>query len=247
MKQFIASIVYDLKFSFYWDDYLFAFYQFLELESLDSDIQLPSQIYISHFIALFTFDILFSFLSNFSNYENKEFISNFKYLNEFVDFSLNLLSKTLHNFNSYFDFSDKKRKIIEHECDKTEYKITDSFNYYGVCLAYLILLNKRQNNVLPLVIEKNYYFNVSLSIYNIILKTEIEAKIIILKDFKQIGEDLVNYNILPEIEYIKLKNKTITSNLVNLVGETIKQGNWDLTSNILNKNINKEVSFNFNF
>lgn len=214
----------------------------MELGSLDSDAQLPSQVYISHFLALFIFDFIYSFLTNFSRYENKKFASDFKQLDQFLVFSLSLLSKTTHNFNSFFEYSDKKRKTLEHECDKTEYKRTDTFNYFGICLAYLYLFDKNNsNNVLPKVINHGYNLNISLSIYNIISNQENSKNIITLKEHKQILKDILIDYILPSLNNLDIQNKKMINNLINIARSEINQDNWELSEKLIQANTNENV------
>jgi hypothetical protein len=55
--------------------------------------------------------------------------------------------------NSLFEFSEKKKKLLEMECEKSEYKMKDSFNHYGLCLVYYFIFSKNVKFV-DLVEEK---------------------------------------------------------------------------------------------
>ena len=51
------------------------------------------------------------------------------------------MSKTCHDMNNLFEFSEKKKKLLEMECEKSEYKMKDSFNHYGICLVFYFIFS----------------------------------------------------------------------------------------------------------
>jgi len=204
MTEFLRCICYHLDFTQKWDDLLWIHYKNVELDELDSEDLCPPQIEISHFLMLFIFDFSFTFISNFTSIDNNcKLITKFSDFYGFFNYAVSILATVNHNFFNAYKISDIKKKIIEANCEKTEYTIKDTFNHYGVSLIlylifkgelkYVDLKTKRELSAfpLPLCINPNSLIEIQESILFIMLKFENSAEINFFKDYKLICFDLL--------------------------------------------------------
>jgi hypothetical protein len=194
MKQFLTLIINAPSYNEEkgkWDDYRAIFYKYLECEDLDVEEQIPAKIELYHFINLFLSDIVFFFVTNFCEYKELNFTTSFHHFPEFMEFVLNFVSNSCHNPLKLFIFSDKKRRVFDVECEKTEYKIKDHFNHYGISLIFLEMFLRNEKNYLPKIISDSSYSSLLLNIIHIILVTDNKSDHIFNKYYQQLVLDLI--------------------------------------------------------
>jgi hypothetical protein len=209
MKEFIKIVIKDVEFVEKLDDYKEIYYKYLEYPAFDHDDTFPKSVAIGYYLILFICDFIFSFVTNFCHLENNSLRTQFKHFKEFINYSISLWANTCHDVISHFELSDRKKKVLEIECEKSDYKMKDFPNHYGLCLLFYIYL-KGENNIvnlntekvlttqlLPLVRCHNHIYE---SIIYMILKTENNSQIVLLKDFDRIVEDLTINYLIPNID-----------------------------------------------
>jgi len=205
MTEFLRCICFHLDFTQKWDDLLWLHYKNIELEELDNEDLVPPQIEISHFLMCFIFDFSFTFISNFTTIDNNyNLVTKFVEFYGFFNYAVSILACVNHNFFNAYKVSDLKKKIIEVDCEKTEYKIKDTFNHYGVAiLLYLVFkgdlktVDLKTKKVLssfplPLCVNPKFLSEIQESILHIILKFENSAEINLFKEYKLICLDLLD-------------------------------------------------------
>ncbi len=101
MKEFLKVIISDIKFDEKWDDYKPTFFKFIEYEKMDHDDILPREVKIGHIITLFITDFVFSFVTNFTRF-NEGFKTEFKHFYEFLNYSISFISCMCHDINNIF-------------------------------------------------------------------------------------------------------------------------------------------------
>jgi uncharacterized protein with GYD domain len=257
MKEFLKTIVSSINLEtmkIFWDDCLPLFYKNLEIEELDSEDFFPAEVEIFHFLNLFLCDFNFFFLSNFCHYSNNRFTSDFSYFDEFINYTLSIIWRSCRNVNNLFEYSEKKRKFLESECEKTEYSIKDCFNHYGLSLIFFLFLVGRYDPVnilnekdfvmeasfLPLIIDKNYYLGLYESALLMILKSENLSEIRFLKNFQKISFDFLKTvcEIFNDTEKRKNQNDKIP---YNLIFEFFKFDEDKIDIQVLKEFINLEI------
>jgi hypothetical protein len=208
MKEFIKMVVKDVEFVDKIDDFRDVYFKYLEYPTFDHDDQFPKSAAIGYYIILFICDFVFSFVTNFCTLDDGHLKAQFKNFKEFVDYGLSILANSCHDVTSLFDLSDRKKKVLEIECEKSEYKMKDFPNHYGLCLLIYIYL-KGENSIVNLTTEQSLntkllplvkpHKSIYESIIYMILKTENNSQIVFLKDFDKIVEDLVTNCLIPSI------------------------------------------------
>jgi hypothetical protein len=233
MKEFLKTIISAINFGtlkIFWDDCLPLFYKNLEIEELDSEDIFPADVEIFHFLNLFLCDFNFFFLSNFCYYNNNRFTSNFFYFDEFINYTLSIIWRSCRNVCYLFEYSEKKRKFLESECEKTEYSIKDCYNHYGLSLIFFLflfgkyspvnILNERdpgmETSFLPLIIDKYYYLELYESALFMILKSENISEIRFVKNYEKITFEFLKSMciIFKDIDKRKNQNYKISYNLI---------------------------------
>ncbi len=209
MIQFINGIILSIDFSkldTFWDDYLPIYYQNLDCEEFDSEENLPSHIQIFYYLNLFLCDFIFFFVTNFCHYdtEKQTFTNQFSYFEEFLKFSVSIMFYSCRNITNLFVFSEKKRKFLEIECEKTEYSNKESFNHYGLSLAFYLILNKdytlydfvefkdTKRSLIPLVLSKEYLFSIYQSALLMIVRTENNHEFRFMKEYQKFSCDFLD-------------------------------------------------------
>jgi len=220
MKEFLKTIFLGMKIdstNLFLDDCIPLYFKYLESqensENSEEFSHLP-EIQIFHYINLFLSDFLFFFITNFCKYQGKYhtttdhdyqsfthrhlFSTNFSYFEEFLDYSLSLISFSFRNITSLYEISKIKSRLQETECEKTEYLMKDSYNHYGISLIFYLLLNGGYSPVnllnekdfvfetsfLPLILKKEFYLNLYLDAIYFILHTENNSEHVYMKDYK---------------------------------------------------------------
>ncbi len=236
MTEFLRSICFNLSFTQKWDDLLWLHYKHVELEELDSEDFAPPDIEISHFLMLFIFDFAFTFISNFTSLDKDcNFVTKFAEFNGFFNYAGSIIASSTHNFFNAYKVSDLKKKIIEADCEKSEYNIKDTFNHYGVAIIlYLIFKNelklvdlKTKKEIsafpLPISINPNLILDIQESMLYIILKFENRAEVNLIKQYRLICLDLLQMVINirygeanePDAEPISFSNNPLLGEIFN--------------------------------
>jgi hypothetical protein len=229
MKELIKVIVHDVSFIDKWDDYKSVFYKFIEYEKLDHDDTFSKEVTISHYMTLFLTDFIFSFISNFCKFEDGKFVNSFSHFNEFMNYAVSIISSTCHDMNNLFEFSEKKKKLLEMECEKSEYRMKDSFNHYGLCLIYYLIFSnsvhmidlneeKRiESSFIPLV--RSDYSQMKEAIVLMILNTDNHSDFRYMKDYPLFVKYFIEHFIITDsfkhankilLEVLNLENPTET-------------------------------------
>lgn len=184
MQKFLEMIMKDFTIDSYWDDNKSL------IDSLSQSInnteeifsKIPVIVKVEHYIMLFLSDFIFFFVSNFTSMTNKcVFNSNYSGFKEFIVFALDFYTKSNRNLFELFNYSNDKRRLLEMNCDKTEYELKDSFNHYGICFLMLFSLNgefksKLFPSYLPLIVDVSNWSSAFEDILVYLLTTENEAE-----------------------------------------------------------------------
>ena len=204
MIEFIQITTKQLKLNQKWDSYLFIFLKNLELGEMDSDDILPPEISIIHYTILFLSDFAFSFITNFVSFDEKNrLVTKFDNFKEFTDLSISFISFSCHDVINLFLVSDKKKKIQEGDCEKTEYELKDAYNHYGICMFFYLMLSGRfsykslktneilKSSPLPCVLNKETIASVIKSIIYMFLYSENNSNFSTLKNLRIVIHELI--------------------------------------------------------
>jgi hypothetical protein len=215
LKQFIKVVVKDIEFIDKLDDYRDVFYKYLEYPKFDHDDVFPKSAAIGYYLILFICDFIFSFVTNFCTFNEEDgFETKFKHFNEFINYSMSLLANTHHDCVNLFELSDKKKELLfETECEKTEYKMKDFPNHYGLCLLFYFFFNGKNHLVnlstegkvdVPLIpmVRFNHLKDIVESIAYMVVKTEHNSKIIYLKDYEKFIDVVISEYLYPIIDNV---------------------------------------------
>ena len=199
MQQFLTISSCDLKFvqGVFWDDFLPIFYKQLDTEEFDQEDYIVPQCQLFHYISLFISDFVFFFLTNFCVFDQQKmsFNSIFSHYEEFMNFSLSFVSVASRNPMNMFDLSERKCRMLEIECEKTEYTMKDVFNHYGMCLIFFCFMNghfhpikmfdakETPRGFLSYVLNRGHFSAVYQSCLYMIIKTENESGFNFMKDY----------------------------------------------------------------
>ncbi len=187
-----------------WDSFSYVFLKNLEIGEMDCEDHLPPEISIMHYTILFLSDFVFSFITNFVNYDKSTTdITKFEHFQDFIDLSISVLSFSCHDILNLFLVSDRKKKVQEIDCEKTEYEIKDAFNHYGICLLFHYILkgnytlkslktrDKINSSPLPCVLNQESISNLISSMIYMIIYTENNSNFTSLRKFRVISKDLI--------------------------------------------------------
>jgi len=187
-----------------WDSFSYVFLKNLEIGELDCEDHFPPEISIMHFTILFLSDFVFSFITNFVNYEKSTTdVTRFEHFQDFIDLSISVLSFSCHDILNLFLVSDRKKKIQEIDCEKTEYEIKDAFNHYGICLLFHYILkgnytlkslktrDKINSSPLACVLNQESISNLISSMIYMIIYSENNSNFTSLRKFRVILKDLI--------------------------------------------------------
>ena len=271
MNEFIYITTKPLNFETKWDSFSFVFLKNLEIGEMDCEDQLPPEVSILHYTILFLSDFAFSFITNFVNYEKSDtYLTKFDHFQDFIDLFISILSLSCHNILNLFIVSDRKKKIQEIDCEKTEYEIKDAFNHYGICLIFYYILkgnyilksvkNREKINSSPipcvtnkesistLIISMIYMFifsenNSNFSSFEKMRPVFKELILMLLDNYITNSNDLVRESTIFEnilLEYLNLDCSDDDFEYINKISTVLKGNNKRLLQVIVDSSKSKK-------
>lgn len=204
---FFRTIIVDFTYGHKWEDFMDVFYRYLHVDELDVEEKIDPEVSVCHFLMLFLSDFIFFFVSNFCSFELLDhnglkgfFKSSFKGFFEFVCFVNGFLHKAVNDYTAVFEFSDKRRRFLEVDCERTNYDLKDKFNHYGLALVNFFNLvdfhpvcdvltgeELKTASLIPLCVSPSVIENIILMSVFMILRSENTEKHNFIADYRTFG------------------------------------------------------------